>query len=176
METKICPKCKRELPATSEFFGNDKKSKDKLQYQCRKCQKEYRENHKEEIAERHKKYSKTSIGIYAKTKARAKARNIPFKFTKEEFVKWYEQQKQQCVYCDILKELLKPLELGRKDQRNHLTIDRKNNNKGYVIDNICLACDKCNTVKNDIFTFKQMREIAQKYIKPIWQQRLKNKT
>lgn len=37
MKMKICSKCKRELPATSEYFHNDKKRKDGLYPQCKEC-------------------------------------------------------------------------------------------------------------------------------------------
>lgn len=37
MNTKICSKCKKELPATEEFFNKNSHSKDKLRAKCRKC-------------------------------------------------------------------------------------------------------------------------------------------
>ena len=68
METiKICSKCGKELPATSEYFHNRKDSKDGLRTECKTCKanrakqhytqdkvsilsknKEYRDNHKEQ--------------------------------------------------------------------------------------------------------------------------------
>ena len=48
METKICGACLVELPATKEYFAERKlKTKITLQWQCRKCQKEYRKKHYE---------------------------------------------------------------------------------------------------------------------------------
>ena len=37
MDTKICSKCKRELPATSEYFYISKRTKDNLHSVCKKC-------------------------------------------------------------------------------------------------------------------------------------------
>lgn len=52
METKICTKCKQEYPATSEYFYNNNRNKDKLHNWCKKCCKEYdlnRSKNKEKI-------------------------------------------------------------------------------------------------------------------------------
>lgn len=46
METKICSKCKKELPATSEFFaGRTDRKIGTLQTYCRECQAEYKKMH-----------------------------------------------------------------------------------------------------------------------------------
>lgn len=52
METKVCPKCGRELPL-SDFY-NDRSKKDGKESNCKECRKEHRENNKEKI----KKYQK----------------------------------------------------------------------------------------------------------------------
>lgn len=49
---------------------------------------------------------------------------------------------------------------------NNLSIDRKYNELGYTIDNLCLACNRCNTVKGNTFTYDEMVEIGHNYIKP----------
>lgn len=38
--TKICTKCGRELPATTEFFHRSRSFKDGLKYKCKKCRSE----------------------------------------------------------------------------------------------------------------------------------------
>ncbi len=38
--TKICSKCEKEFPLTSEYFSSDKRKLDRLQSQCRKCGRE----------------------------------------------------------------------------------------------------------------------------------------
>lgn len=43
METKICYKCKKELPV--EFFEKNRTRKDGLQSACKKCKKEYIKEH-----------------------------------------------------------------------------------------------------------------------------------
>ena len=46
---------------------------------------------------------------------------------------------------------------------NHLTIDRMDNSSGYSMDNIVIACRRCNTVKGGWFTYSEMIEIADRY-------------
>lgn len=37
LKTKQCTKCKEALPATTEFYRDDNRSKEGLQSRCRKC-------------------------------------------------------------------------------------------------------------------------------------------
>lgn len=61
MNYKVCTKCEKEFPATSEFFhkGNDK---DGLRYICKECHNkansQWRKAHKKEIIEYQKQYCK----------------------------------------------------------------------------------------------------------------------
>jgi len=47
---------------------------------------------------------------------------------------------------------------------NKLTLDRKNNNKPYTIKNIALACCRCNYIKSNLFTYKEMIKLAKEFI------------
>lgn len=64
-----------------------------------------------------------------------------------------------CAYCD------RDVITNNPDRKQTLSIDRKYNEIGYVQGNICISCYRCNTVKGDVFTYDEMREIAQKYLK-----------
>ena len=63
-QTKICTKCKRELPATNDFFYFTKvgyKGKiynDGLRYHCRDCMNEYKRAHRIQVAKTRKLYHK----------------------------------------------------------------------------------------------------------------------
>ncbi len=64
-----------------------------------------------------------------------------------------------CYYCGI----------GLSTNGNRaaqISVDRKDNSIGYTIENIELCCQRCNTIKGNIFTAEEMSEIAHKYIKP----------
>ena len=111
---------------------------------------------------------KNPYSIMSILKRNAKKRNIDFSITREEFIKWWTSQEQKCVYCDIPIERMAVADRTKKLSKR-LSIDRIDNNKGYNISNIVLSCLKCNFIKSNLFTFEEMKEIGQKYIKPKWQ-------
>jgi len=172
---KICSSCKRKLLLKS--FSIDVKCKDKLSCICKKCannrSKEWYEAHKLRRNRYDLNYNKLPVGIYKALKQSAKNRNLEI-CSRQEFIDWYNKQERECVYCSIPEYLLKPLEWGSKVFRSRLTIDRNNNNNGYILDNMCLSCYKCNLMKNDILNFDEMKEIGNKYIKPKWKYRFNN--
>ena len=98
----------------------------------------------------------------------ARIRSIPFHITSDQFIQWFNDQPQTCIYCDIPVERLNIVDRAKK-MAKRLTIDRLNNDLGYTIENIGLACMRCNFIKSNILTEKEMIEIGQKYFKPKWQ-------
>lgn len=79
----------------------------------------------------------------------AKKRNLEFNLTKEEFS---GLTKQNCYYCGI-----EPLGVSYRMDYNdsrwgeyiYNGIDRKDNNKGYIIENCVSCCKECNYFKGD---------------------------
>lgn len=109
------------------------------------------------------------MGIYTNIKGRSNYyHRKPFNLTKEYFIEWYNSQPRVCAYCDIPEEYVTLLEYSYGTKTDKLTVDCKDNYLGYVEGNLSLSCMKCNSIKNDVFSFDDMREIAQKYIKPQW--------
>lgn len=107
---------------------------------------------------------------YNTMKVRAKIKGWPFLITKDEFELWYRNQEQKCSYCDLIDlSLYQPF---HRSKIFHFTIDRKNNDLPYTIENICFACWACNRAKGELFGAEEFREIAQKYIKPKWLKKL----
>jgi 5-methylcytosine-specific restriction endonuclease McrA len=94
METKICRKCKREFPATTEYFYKDNNVKCGLRSRCKECDikskrstmKKYYENNKEKIAEYQKEYKKNNFERFDRYKKRyKKPRKIRIRqFTKKD--------------------------------------------------------------------------------------------
>jgi len=125
----------------------------------------------EKAKEYYHRKSKGSIGRIYST---LKQRNRETVFNIDEFESWYKNQPRFCAYCGITEENWLLLNPQRRTKR--LTIDRKDNNIGYLFENMTLACDTCNKIKNDILSFDEMKEIAQKYIKPKWQNKLKKES
>ena len=85
-----------------------------------------------------------------------------------EYREWYNSQKQICGYCNsdvnIINKFL--LKKGVKVSFRGLGIDRKDSSRGYLFDNMLLACYVCNVSKQAIFSHDDFKEIAMKYIVP----------
>lgn len=160
---KYCPGCKQTL-SISEFFLNRSRHDGHADY-CKKCARAYclkweRKNAKY-VCKRHCEYARTpnqySKKRYRLLKDRAKTRGENFNLTQEEFRRWYSTQEQTCYYCE------QQLSQTGRYEDNVSTIDRKDNKELYILENMALACKRCNRVKSDIFTETQMLEIARKY-------------
>ena len=74
------------------------------------------------------------------------------------------------MYCKNDNEtIVKYLEkIGEKItvQNNRLHFDRMDSSKGYLLDNLVLACSICNTHKSDIISHNDFIDIAKNYIIP----------
>jgi len=146
MNTKICKVCKIEKQYSE--FHKSKHSLGGVRTTCKECRKEekkeyntrdyvieknkrkYQEN-KESIRKRLKIYYWTLTSQYHEYKKRAKKRNIDFLISKEDCEKYFNTN---CYYCN---EII-----------SGLGIDRIDNEKGYVLDNIVPCCSKCNFMKH----------------------------
>lgn len=105
------------------------------------------------------KYRKSIEGIYSLLRTRSGKKNYNFSITIKDFINWYNKQEQKCYYCKrTLLEILKD-KMGIKKIKR-LTIDRINNKKGYIFNNMVLACFRCNTIKSNYFTKQEMLTIG----------------
>lgn len=95
-----------------------------------------------EIALRH---AQSPEGRFNLTKRQAKKRNMEFSISKEEFI---DLIKNKCHYCGGVTTGL----------------DRKDNNKHYIIDNVVPCCPFCNKLKNELLTEEEMLEVI-KFLK-----------
>lgn len=130
---------------------------------CRQCDNkrnaQYYAEHGDLVRGRNKKYNLTAAGYYSKLKHNAIKRNHELHISKEEYIEWFDNQPKICVYCGV--------ELVRGgDRMDCLSIDRKDNNRDYYLDNIVLCCYSCNIIKNNMFTYEEMVEIGRRYIAP----------
>ena len=182
---RICTNCKQSKPLSDfyrycRYYKNPKVNKDRLDTVCKKCKylkqkerrveimsteigrrkmKDYYKNYyykNPELARaRRRKYNLTVKGIYNSLCKRRKGEVI----SQADFIEWYNEQIKICYYCGITGEEAKKHKYGTMS--NRLNIDRKDNGKGYIKENIVLACWLCNRVKNDYFTENEMFEIAE---------------
>jgi phage-related minor tail protein len=111
--------------------------RDKAHYEANKeaileRNKAYQEANKEKIAEQQKAHYRTPKGKYAHIKQRAKRDEIKFSLPFD----LYESQLwgKPCHFCGCEMEVT--------------GLDRKNNDRGYVADNVVPCCWDCNTKKS----------------------------
>ena len=164
---KCCDESKNE-----KRFSKDRYTSDGLCFYCKDCKtrivKEAVEKQKKRGIIEYKKnraiifrrFRRSARGKYWTLKYNSKKKGMPFGIGIDEFVAWYSAQPFCCYYCKLD---------FNGDNREHNnprapTIDRKDNDKEYSIDNIVLACRRCNTVKGNWFTEQEMKAIATQYL------------
>lgn len=113
----------------------------------------YNQKNRGVIREWEKSYYKTPAGYYRHLKKKANLREIAFNLSKDEFIEWIGKQKEKCCYC--LTDFVYDTKAGTSP-----SVDRKDNSKGYFIDNICLACILCNRAKNNYFSYEEFKIIG----------------
>ena len=169
MEQKFCKRCNK-TKSTKEFSHN-RSRKDGYQDYCKECNyklnKQWIENNPQKAASSanwRKHWRRTGMGKARQLKRKAKERGNNFNISLEEFAKWFEAQDRHCYYCGC--KVFEYNELPQDQKRLlGLTIDRKDNNKPYMIDNIAIACGRCNLMKGSWLTEGQMLDAANRYFK-----------
>jgi hypothetical protein len=130
MNTKICKKCGRELPATTEFFYRDSRWKELFRSPCKECcaakvdkekraeyMKEFNATHKEYLSEYHHNYN-------IKNNEKAKAYKKTFK---EYFTEWHREYVRRNKEKVMTKQ--REWEIKNREKRNEFTTpnaERKN--------------------------------------------------
>lgn len=106
----------------------------------------YHEERKERNRLKYYKYAGKFNWTYTQKVITAKRKGHEVKFTREQFQKWFDKNPKICEYCGRDEKVWNTTKKGFIKQKR-LTIDRKDNNRTYEIDNICWACPECNTLK-----------------------------
>lgn len=174
MKIKKCTYCKKSLPICA---FEDEYEKRKLYQRCKKCREYLRKwagPFKTKNLKRIRAYRHTPAGYFMNFKYWNKNRT-PVDITKDEFISWNKQQKRECFYCSMPESVFIELYNTPAKKHNRLTIDRKDTSLPYQLNNIVLACRPCNTSKSNLFSAKVFREIAQKYLKPLWVKQINDK-
>ena len=151
---KKCSKCGGIKPLKSFYKCVRRNWADGLQTRCKPCydiaQKKYQktEKYKKIKKVQDNKYYISLKGRYSYYKHWAKRRNIIFQITLEEFAKLWGKQ---CSYCG--------------DEIKLIGIDRMDNFKGYLKDNIVPCCSKCNSMK---LTIDKNNFLTHNFISPLF--------
>jgi hypothetical protein len=136
------------------------KNKDKINSKNKK----WALNNPQAIKNTLKKYNQTPKGIYHIIKTNCHNKKRPFTLKMEDFIIWYNSQNKKCHYCEVLEkelpESFRKVSVSRNGTINRLTIDRKNNNIGYIITNLVLACAQCNRMKGEFLSYEEMLQVG----------------
>lgn len=124
------------------------KNREKL----RRNQAKYRANNIEKVKESNKIWRSSDKGRFADLKKGAKKRKKEMLLSFKEFCLVI---KDPCYYCD---GFFRPTTTGAG-------IDRKDNNKGYIIDNVVSCCWTCNSIKNGILSVEETKAVINLVIK-----------
>jgi uncharacterized protein YlaI len=129
---KTCSKCKKEYPATPEYFYRELRNKDGLHYLCKLCKKDidYKSRNRNS---NYKEYQLSPSFVYAQLKHQAKKRNITFAISKDYYLA--NLINKPCYYCN-------------SNNTKHW-IDRYHNDHkiGYTEANSVPCCQLCNRMK-----------------------------
>jgi hypothetical protein len=126
-----CNQCKETKPL--DCFGSTEYSR-KHEYICKICR-----------AKLSHARMRTTKGQFAACKHIAKRRKLEWNISEEEYT---ELRKMKCHYCY---ESLNETGTG---------LDRKDNSKGYILDNVVPCCCHCNRTRSDHFTYEEMLRLA----------------
>lgn len=84
-------------------------------------------------------------------KIRCRKKNIPFNYHLKDFRLFYAHAKNECGYCE------------KVFPKEELEVDKMDCTQGYCHYNVVMCCPRCNRVKSNVFSYQEMKEIAQKY-------------
>lgn len=96
-----------------------------------------------------KGYKQLSLAFFNRIKASAKLRNINFNITIEYLWNLFEKQKGLCVYSG--KEIILPTKMKQlrgENNENIASLDRINNEIGYIEGNLQWVCKRINYMKH----------------------------
>lgn len=164
METKICSKCGKELPATTEYFHKNKFGKYGLQSVCKKCKyevnkeksaeyfKKYYDENKQELLNYQKKFreenenqvKETQKQYYKKNKEKVKEKSKKYKSQNHESVlkyqksynKKYNRENKEMCNIQTQRRITR-----KKSLPSTLTFEQWENTKNYF-GNKCAYCGK----------------------------------
>lgn len=184
---KICKKCK--LEKEMDEFYNAKSFKDGKTYECKVCMTFYRQKNKEKnrlyAANRQKTnpekvrklnneyWERLDVAkkLIRQARQRSKRKNIPFNLTESDLI-----IPNQCPFLET------PFILGKKFNYQYTySLDRIDNNKGYIKGNVQILTMKANNMKNsaslnellmfakNIFLQNKDNEIVQNIVKELYE-------
>jgi len=122
----------------------------KRRIQLAKSQADWKKRHPIRAKRCINRYMRSPFGRFSQSKYRAKKRGIIFTLTFDQFSNLI---KQPCFYCKS-----KP-----NSNTTGFWLDRLNNKKGYITNNVVPCCKICNVMKNNL-SFNEFKEHISKIV------------
>lgn len=159
---KICKICK--TTQTIECFKQNDTYKDGYQNRCKSCDKEYNQSNKERFAKNNKLWRAKNIDRlklqdsirdhdplrrFKKSVHVSKRRKLEWEISLEDFEMLCPLP---CYYCNN--------KLEDRTKSTYCALDRKDNSKGYCLDNILPCCATCNYLRGDILTVDETLKLV----------------
>jgi hypothetical protein len=146
---KLCRGCRQTLPAT--LFWKSKSHKDGLGTYCKPCD-NGRHRHWYRYRDRKAARASGKATLYTRfhhAKCMARKRKLLWAISFEDYC-WL--QSLNCFYCD---------EWFCKERKSGTGLDRIDNSKGYVLQNVVTACGACNTIRSNYLTLEEAQVAIQ---------------
>ena len=127
-DTKKCSKCGVEKPATPEFYHRDKNRKDGLHYDCKECNKLYRENNKEKYKEYYENNKEKKKEYYENNKEKILEQKKLYRENNKEKIK----EKDKLRYENNKEKILEQRKLHYENNKEKISEQKKlsyDNNK-----------------------------------------------
>lgn len=159
IDTKICCRCKKELPLTEKFFHVSNFLLDGFNSHCKECrQKSYHLRRKPEN-NLEKLLNQRIIDLKTRTKKKRVKYDTILDFDLGYLLHLWIEQGGRCAISNI--EMTHILYDGHNN--TNVSIDRINSTKGYTKDNIQLVCSIINKMKLDM-TIKELTYYCNKIL------------
>jgi len=148
-KTKICKECLIKQPLENFHLSSthspsdpNSKTEPRRANKCKTCRATYFIEHDLKHPEKRLGYARSNQGRFVSGKCSAKSRGIPWELN---FPQWFIIiNNNDCHYCD-----------GKLPETGS-SLDRKDNNIGYLYDNVAPCCSACNELKGAWLTYEEM--------------------
>lgn len=140
MQMRKCFKCKKEFPATLEFFFKHSQRSDGFHSWCKSCCKD---GNKRSLLKKYSTFEGRISTFLLSCKRNAEKRGNEFYLTRQDFIDMWKEQAGICGYSGL------PMELAPNTLLS-VSVERIDNNIGYTINNTILVANAVNRMKSDL--------------------------
>jgi hypothetical protein len=148
INTKVCARCKQELPLTKEFFHVSNFLSNGFNSHCKTCREKSYYLSRVPVQNLRKLLDQRLIDLKTRTKKKRIKYPTILDFDIEYLLELWDKQSGKCALSGLDMTYI----LYNGHTNNNVSIDRINSLKGYTKDNIQLVCCIVNKMKLDMNT------------------------